>query len=90
MLELIGFILLCIIWQEIKDAFRGEKKPTVRMKTKVVGSDQRDDELREFLKHGELTVGDYHAKAECGCEIVGNKVVKPCTAHEILRKASNE
>lgn len=90
MLELIGFILLCIIWQEIKDAFRGEQKPIVKMSTKVVGTDQRDNELRDFLKGAELRVGDLHAIAECGCEIVGKKVVKPCAAHEIIRRTSNE
>ena len=36
-----------------------------------------------------VRVGGVYTKAGCGCSIANGRVVKACSAHELLRRASN-
>lgn len=73
------FLLACLALQEAVNWWRGE--PEVRVRMGEPGFD---------MSKAELHVGSTHAVAECGCDFVDNKVMKPCKAHEMLRRVSND
>jgi hypothetical protein len=64
MIQIILFVAACLVWQAIKNAVCGKKRPTVS-----------------------LGVGGTRAVAMCGCNVVDNKVVAPCSAHKAMLEA---
>lgn len=79
MIMVILFVLACLVLQECVNAVRGKPKRRVRM-----GEPGFD------INKAEITVGETHAVAQCGCDLVGNKIMVPCEAHKVLKSISND